>query len=412
MATTPYDDVATPRGRAGTARPVARPRRAPLPLAAAVAAAWAAVTSYGLVLALVAAGGATAGVPATGVLRFALTGWLLGHGVPVSAPGDRVSLVPLALSAFAAWRVARAGVHACRAADGHRRRSPGRALGAAGAVAMSYAGLGVAAAALVPGGTVPVVRAGVTLFCFGAVAAGWGVFRHAPATRRLRDRVPVVVRDAVRTGLAAAVLLLAAGAVLAGAALAARGGDAAAVLGGYRTGVLGQAGITVLCLAYAPNVAIWGAAYLLGPGFSVGVDTIVSPGEVMLVELPAVPVLAGLPGGPYPGVAPALLGLALAAAAWSGWTLTRHRQVTGPAGGWGRALGAAVLSGPVAGLALLAAAHASAGALGSGRLAAIGPSAWPVCVQGTVVVTAGALLGVVLARGLPRRRPTGPAGAD
>jgi hypothetical protein len=395
MATTPYDDLAVPR--AGRPRASARPRRAPLPLAAAVAAGWAALASYGLVLALVAAGGPAAGVPLGDAPRLALAGWLLGHGVPVGPAGDPVSLVPLALTAFAAWRVARAGVHACRAAEGHRRRSPGRALGAAGAVAVAYAAFG-AVAAVLAGGVSP-VRAGTTLLGFGALAAGWGALRHAPAAGRLVDRVPPLVRDAVRTGVVAALLLLAGGAVLAGAALAAQGSNAADVLGSYRTGVLGQAGITVLCLAYAPNIAVWGTAYLVGPGFAVGVDTVVSPGEVMLPELPAVPVLAALPGGTHPAVAPAVLVLSLVAAAVAGWALAR-RPAPAP---WGRVMGAAVLSGPVAGLILLVAGYVAGGALGSGRLATIGPYAWPVGLQATVVVMAGAVLGVLAAQARPTR---------
>ena len=72
-------------------------------------------------------------------------------------------------------------------------------------------------------------------------------------------------------------------------ALALPGGAAAEMLGSYRAGVLGQAGITVLCLVYLPNLAVWGAAYLLGPGFAVGDGTVVSPGEVLLGPVPALP---------------------------------------------------------------------------------------------------------------------------
>ena len=107
----------------------------------------------------------------------------------------------------------------------------------------------------------------------------------------------------LRTGACAAALILAAGAGIAGVALAVHGGDAAAMFASYRTGVLGQAGITVLCLVLAPNIAVWGAAYLLGPGFAVGVDTVVSPGSVVIGPLPGVPVLAGLPSVPLTGLA-------------------------------------------------------------------------------------------------------------
>ena len=58
MATTPYEDAdlgAACRRQRSTARPTVA-RSAPLAVAAVVAAGWAAVTSYGLVLGLVALG--------------------------------------------------------------------------------------------------------------------------------------------------------------------------------------------------------------------------------------------------------------------------------------------------------------------------------------------------------------------
>src|SRR3954470_17532907 len=92
-------------------------RRAPLALAAAATTLWAALTSLVPVLLLVVLVQQFAGGPDSvgNAIRAGLAGWLLAHGVPLRIGGGQVGLVPLAFPLLAAWRVARAGVHATRA---------------------------------------------------------------------------------------------------------------------------------------------------------------------------------------------------------------------------------------------------------------------------------------------------------
>jgi hypothetical protein len=201
-----------------------------------------------------------------------------------------------------------------------------------------------------------------------------------------------------RSGLTAAMLMLAAGAAVAGVAIAAGGGPAADILAAYGTGVAGQAGLTVLCAAYAPNLAGWSAAYLVGPGFAVGAGTVVRSSEVAMGPLPALPVFAGLPEGALPTVGAVLLALPIVAGGLAGWLLGRGLS------GWTRPLLGSVVSGVVAGGSLGLFAAASGGSLGAGRLAEFGPD--PVLVAGfsTVTVTAGALLGAVVTTAFARWR--------
>ncbi len=400
MATSPIVTSAAP----GSARPEpGRTRRAPLPVAAAVAALWAGIVTYGSIFALAAVGAiGSSGTPG-GVARLAAAGWLLSHGVPLQTPTDRITLVPLALAALVAWRLTRAGVHASRATGGHRGRSVRRAMGAGAAVAVVYAGLGAGVAALARTAdlTVTPQRAGVTMGLFAGVAAIAGAIGHSRAGRVLARRAPSMVSGALRTGVVAAAFIVAAGAAAAGVALAIRGGDAADMLGSYRAGVLGQAGITALCLVYLPNLAVWGAAYLLGPGFTVGADTLVSPGEVLLGPVPALPILAGLPSAPLAGAGPALLGIPLVAGMFAGSLLARRSGTVG----WASLIGAAILAGPVAGAVMQLASFAAAGALGSGRLAVMGSVDWRISLFATVVVTVGAALGAAVSRTLSGPRP-------
>ncbi|MFJ6198454.1 DUF6350 family protein [Micromonospora sp. NPDC092111] len=411
---------ARPSGRAAGGARVPAPRRperssrgrAPLPVAAAVAAGGAALTSclpVALVLGMAQLSEDAGSLP--GALRAGLAGWLLGHGVPLQTTAGPLGLVPLALSAFAFWRLSRAGVHTSRAIGARSGRSPRQALTASVAVGIGYALLGVLAAVLVgsAGLRVSPVRAGVTLLLFGTVAALAGALRTTGVAGLLADRAAPVLRDGVRTGLVAGLLLLGAGSGAAGLAVATGGGDAADMIGAYRTGVAGQAGITLVSLAYAPNATVWSTAYLLGPGFAVGTGTAVRTSEVSVGSLPAVPLVAGLPSGPVDGLGAALLAVPVLAGMTAGWLLGRRllrADAEDRAGsGWPALLGPAALAGPVVGLVVGLAAAASGGALGGGRLAEIGPVPWQVAAVATAVVTVGALLGAAAAKVLDRPRP-------
>ena len=386
---------------------------APLPVAAVVTTVWAAVLSALPVAAVVTLAQLidAPSVSVNGVLRYGLAGWLLAHGVPMRTGLGPIGLAPLAIAALAAWRVSRAGVHTTRAIGARRTGSPRLAANAAIAVGVVYGLLGVGAAFACRGPELSVSpgRAGLTLGLFGLTAAGAGALPASGAFHRLAARTPAALRDGARAGVVAALLLLAAGAVLAGAATAVNGRDAGATLASYDTGVAGQAGLTLVCLAYAPNVAVWATSYLVGPGFSVGVDTTVRTSDVTLGALPAVPVFAGLPSGPVGGAWVLLLGAPLAAGMVAGWLLVSRRlrllsRRAEPALGWWPVLGAAAIAGPVAGLVLGLAAYASAGPLGAGRLSVIGPVGWQVALVATAVVASGAVLGAAGARAAISRR--------
>ncbi|MFI7428651.1 DUF6350 family protein [Micromonospora sp. NPDC049836] len=407
---------ARPADRDGRGPRVPAPRsgeaprgRAPLPVAAGVAALWAAVTSWlpvALVLGLAQLSEDAGGL--TGAARAGLAGWLLGHGVPLETSAGPLGLAPLALSALAVWRLTRAGVHVSRAIGARGGRSVRQALTVAVAVGIGYALLGVLAAVLVSAGGLRVSpsRAGVTCAVVGTLAALVGAARTTGVSVLLAHRAAPALRNGVRTGLVAGLLLLGAGAGAAGLSVATGGGDAADMIGAYRTGVAGQAGITLVSLAYAPNATVWSASYLLGPGFAMGTDTAVRTSEVSVGALPAVPLLAGLPRGPVDGLGVGLLAVPVLAGMAAGWLLARRLLRAAGDGrtapDWPPLLASAALAGPVAGLLLGAAAALSGGPLGGGRLAEIGPAPWLVAGVATLVVAAGALLGAAATRALTR----------
>lgn len=398
--------------------------RAPLVVAVAFAAIWAALLSYlpvavvvGFARSMEGAGGIA------GSAKVALAAWLLGHAVPLGTSIGPVTLTPLLLTLLACWRLIRAGVHVTRAIGASRSGSPRAACVVAVSVGVGYGALGALAAALVnaPGAEVSVPRAAVTFTVVGLLGAFIGALRSTGAIVVLARRVPAPVRHGLRTGLIAALFVLAAGAGFTGLSVAISGGQAAEMIGAYRTGAAGQGGITLVSLGYGVNAAIWAVAYLLGPGFLLGTATTVRLTEVTVGPLPTVPLLAGLPDGPAGATGAALLAVPVLAGMCAGWLLTRRlmrsRELpaaptkTGvtPAGSgtprWSLVLGSAAISGPAAGLLLGLLGWLSAGSLGADRLARIGPVPWMMGLVAAAVITVSAVLGAAAARSF--RSPPG-----
>ena len=398
--------------------------RAPLAVAAAFAALWAALVSYlpvaaviGLARTLEGSGGLV------GAAHAGLAGWLLGHGVPIGTSIGPLALAPLLLTLLATWRLNRAGLHVTRAIGARHSGSPGAALRVAGAIGAAYAILGWLAALAVDGrGTdVSAARAALNFFLLGLLGSLIGALRSTDGLVVLARRMPPVLRHGLRTGLVAAMLVVAVGAGFAGLSVAIGGGQAADMIAAYRTGFAGQAGITLLSLAYGANASIWAAAYLLGPGFMLGTDSAIRLTEVTVGPLPTLPLLAGLPNGPMGATGALLLAVPVLTGMATGWLLTRRlsrgrghgapkRPVQGgpPRPGepphhsaqaaWSQVIGAALIAGPVTGLVLGALAWLSSGALGDGRMSEIGPVPWQVALVATGVVGVSTTIGAAAAR--------------
>jgi hypothetical protein len=254
-------------------------------------------------------------------------------------------------------------------------------------------------------------------FLVAVIAGGLGAARAVVAAqvaaeakgRRVRSGLGALLRllperpRSLVIGVAGALgVLLASGAVLVGVALAMNMGGADDLYDMLAPGVVGGVLLLLVELAFLPNAVIWGMAYAVGPGFSVGAGTSVSPTGVFLDIVPAFPPLAALP---QPGPAPALSLIALAApfvAGAVGGVLTIRSMPSPVAEGaplWGFVSGA--LTGAVA--ALLSAL--SGGPLGGGRMATVGPSAWQVGLLAALEVGISAAIAAWVANSMVLRRP-------
>jgi hypothetical protein len=159
--------------------------------------------------------------------------------------------------------------------------------------------------------------------------------------------------------------------------------------------------LVVVSLLVLPNAVVFSGSYLLGPGFTVGTHTIVSPSVVTIGALPMFPLLAALPDtGPTPAWTSALIGVPALVAALGAMRAQRdhptYRWEEGALHGCGGGMLAGALFGVLAVLA--------GGSVGPGRMSDVGPLVGAVLVHGVTAFGIGGLLGGLLATWWQRRR--------
>ncbi len=369
------DTISRSLRRAGRAS--ARPGllRAGLP-----AAAWAAVAglvALAVPVLLVWAADSRADAGPGAALRAVAQVWLLAHGGTVTSPGGPLGLTPLALFALPLLLLERAARHA---ATEHEVTALGEAARLTAGVAGPYALAVTVVAGLVGDGGVGALSALLGASALGLSGGAVGVARGAGLGPVLLEAVPSVLRRAARPAAVALVALLGAGGLLAGLATASDLGGATELAAASSPGLVGGLALLVVGLLLVPTAAVWGAAWLAGPGFTVGVGTAVGPLGVSLGAVPALPLLAGLPDNPPPLLLGVLaLAVPVGAGVLAGRTARRIRA--------GRA--ATLLTGPLVGLAMAGLAALSSGPLGRARLSEVGPSWWQVGLAVTVEVGVG-----------------------
>jgi hypothetical protein len=234
-------------------------------------------------------------------------------------------------------------------------------------------------------GAAVVSSAGVTLGAAG--------YRHGGALAgvvRVAQALPAPLARCCGPTAAALAVQLGGAAVVLAALLGAGHSRVAELHHALQPGVAGGAVLTLGQALVVPNLVVWTAAALAGPGFGVGAGSWVTLSSSKLGALPALPVLGALPAhGPLPVVALALLGVPVVAGAVAGALLARSQ---GSAPSLGRraadVAGVAVL----AGLGMTVLAWLSGGPAGPGRLADVGPVPWLTGFAFAIEVAAGAAL--------------------
>ncbi|WP_127479795.1 DUF6350 family protein [Nocardioides pantholopis] len=349
------------------------------------------------------------GTPSDG-LRVGALGWLLGHGSGLRVGGVPIEAVPLGVTLVCAWVVWRVGEWVGDAVSGHGPDAdaiadgardwtvPGAsallALGYAAVAALTCAVAGTAATAPDTGAVV-LWSLGLCL-TFGACGVAVGSGRAAIWTALLPGTIrgaALVCRRVLLTWLAVslAVLLV---------ALVVDAGTAVNVTAQLHADAGDATLFTLLTTAVLPNATVFSGSYLLGPGFTVGLGTLVSPTAVRIGALPMFPLLAALPDNGAPAAWTAyLVALGPLVAAWAAYRALRRLPATGWLEGAVRGLAGGVSAGVLFGLL----AALSGGAVGPGRMTDVAPLALDVTVHAVTALGVGGLVGGLLATWLGRR---------
>jgi hypothetical protein len=159
--------------------------------------------------------------------------------------------------------------------------------------------------------------------------------------------------------------------------------------------------LVAISLLVVPNAVVFSGSYLLGPGFTVGTHTIVSPSVVTVGALPMFPLLAALPDtGPTPAWTSALIGVPPLVAVLGAMRAQRHHPTYRWEEGALHGCGGGMLAGLLFGIIALLAG----GSVGPGRMADVGPLAGTVLVHGVTAFGIGGLVGGLIATAWQRRR--------
>src|SRR4051812_44397559 len=317
-----------------------------------IAATWAVcagLVATAVPVLLVWAADARSGSGAAAAMRTAGQVWLVAHGTGVEVPGGAVGLTPLGLLALPIALLLRAAGHGAREC---RVTSLRGAAQLAAAMAVPYGVLAAIVAALAATHDVhPVPWQALLAGCaVGGLGGLAGALRGAglwPAV------LPALPARAVRLliGAAASVsVIVGFGALLAGGSLVTHMGRAGDLTAATAPGKVGGIALLVVGISLVPNAAIWGAAWLAGPGFHLGIGTAVGPYGTTLGPVPSLPLLAALPG-PVPGwLGPLAMCVPIAAGALAGVLVVRRfGSADWPVGAAGGGLGGAAGGGGPAG---------------------------------------------------------------
>lgn len=255
------------------------------------------------------------GGSAPDAMRVGLHLWLAGHHVPVTVAGTPMTVAPLGITIAIVGTLVAAGGQLARHALILNWLDAAKA--ATGLGGVYGAGLLLTAALSAGAGShANPMLAFVAGFVIAVLAGGAGVLRRTPQlVGELRVLLPMPVRAGAVGALVATGAIVAGGLVLTVVSLVLHHQRVGVLFGLYHGGWFSAVVLALVCVALLPNAAAFGAAYLLGPGFAIGTQTLVSPMVVELGKVPALPLLAALPS---PGQPPVTMAFAYAIAVVAG----------------------------------------------------------------------------------------------
>jgi hypothetical protein len=340
------------------------------------------------------------------VLGVASAAWFLGHGATVMAGDVTISLAPLGITLLAVLLTVRG---ARRLLDRTERMAPGTTwprtlvwrvipgflVGYAGAAAVAYL--------LTLAGPVHLGLRGLLLACVvPALALGWALLRRFVAGEETGvvgvwlGHLPRWLPRGVRPGVYGAALLLGLGAVPVVAMVVARWSTVAGLHVAVNAGAVGGVVLTVGQLLVLPNLAVWGLAWMAGPGFQIADGGAITLAGAHPGLMPMIPVLGALPSdGTWAGWLILLVSVPVLAGCVVGWLACRSLARLSS---WRTKLAAAITAAATSAAALTVLAAMGSGAVGVERLSDVGTR--PLVLGGALLgqLVAGAAVSVLVSQ--------------
>ena len=161
--------------------------------------------------------------------------------------------------------------------------------------------------------------------------------------------------------------------------------------------VFGGLVITAAQLLLIPTAVVWTMSWLVGPGFSLGLGTLVNPFTATVGAIPAVPLLGAIPADSVVGwsalIAPFLVVVAVALG--FGQRIVAERGFFDPTGAsdFVRLGVMALVAGLLSGLAFLVIGSGVSGSAGPGRFIFVGVDPIDIALAWGLMVAVGALVG-------------------
>ncbi|MDA2980255.1 MAG: DUF6350 family protein [Actinomycetota bacterium] len=352
----------------------------------------------------------------------AVDGWMLGHGVPLTLTLDPSLAQSLSLgesSSSFVVDIALLGLGLITLLWGYRigRRSGTRiypvstwfvAVGTL--VALSFVMVFFLPQHMV---TMELMDALVrpALFLAAGLALATWVGSRAPGGRVLEGVLPETVLAVMRTGVktaGASVLGLVALASLAIAGLVVWSfGTMIVLYESLQPGVWGIITLSIAQLALLPTAIVWGALWMVGPGFALGTGALVSPLGTTVQAVPALPLLGIIPSTPPMG-AIMIVAVPLAVSFIAGVAATTMLLGSNPGNLWRNVgdtefhhqplvqiLAASAVAGALGSFGGFVLASMTSGSAGPGRFQNVGADPAQVALWWGLEIFVGVLLGLL-----------------
>ena len=339
--------------------------------------------------------------------------WFLGHGAVVRIADVTLTLAPLGVGLLALLVTVRS---ARRVLDRTERAAPGTTWRrqlvrqVAPGFVLGYAAVALVAWSLTLAGPArPGLRGVVVALALPVLALTWALLRRYVTGKEAGivgdwlERRPRWLPRGIRSGVHGAGLLLLVGAVPLAVMVVARWSTVSGLHAAVGAGLVGGIVLTAAQVLVLPNFALWGLAWLAGPGFQIADGSTITLAGAHPGLMPMIPMLGALPSeSTWSPWLLLLLAAPVLAGGGIGWFACRS---VARLSSWRTKLATATTAAATSAVCLTLLAGRGSGAAGVDRLSAVGTRPWAFGALLLAELVVGAAASVLVRQLLLRFRP-------